>query len=124
MCYSRPKNCKSRWRAEASWDFTATPSHAGCELHTSCGRRFGEAPASYLLFIRGQFEINTDTSSRYWDVAANRPVLFEDIVKVREDYLRVLQEARRNHPDTWRGSSDIVKGVRRSRVKSVPESGK
>lgn len=48
----------------------------------------------------------------YWDVAANREVLFEDIVKVREDYLRVLQEARRNHPDTWRGSADIVKRVR------------
>lgn len=39
----------------------------------------------------------------YWDVAADRPVLFEDIVKVREDYLRVLLQARRNHPDTWRG---------------------
>lgn len=47
----------------------------------------------------------------YWDVAADRPVLFADIVKVREAYLRVLQEARKNHPDTWQGSSDIEKGA-------------
>lgn len=61
----------------------------------------------------------------YWDVAAKRPVLFADVVKVREDYLSVLQAARRNHPDTWQGTSDIAKGVRsQSKVKSVVQSGK
>lgn len=32
----------------------------------------------------------------YWDVAAGKNVLFSDIKKLREDYLRVLEEARRN----------------------------
>ena len=41
----------------------------------------------------------------YWDVGAGRSVLFKDIVKVREDYLRVLEEARRNHPDTWNATN-------------------
>ena len=47
----------------------------------------------------------------YWDVAAGRPALFKDIKKVREDYLRVLEEERRNHPDTWNpASNSIAKG--------------
>lgn len=37
----------------------------------------------------------------YWDVEANRAVYFKDIIKLREDYLRVMMEARKNHPDTW-----------------------
>ena len=35
----------------------------------------------------------------YWDVNARRAVYFSDIKKIREDFLRVLEQARRNHPD-------------------------
>lgn len=41
----------------------------------------------------------------YWDVGADRLVYYKDIKKVREDYLRVLEESRRNHPDTWNATA-------------------
>lgn len=44
----------------------------------------------------------------YWDVAADRHVFFRDIRKLREDYLRVLEEARRNHPDTFTVSASKI----------------
>ena len=48
----------------------------------------------------------------YWDVAADRPVLYKDIKKLREDFLRVRAEARRNHPDSWTSKADdIAKGL-------------
>jgi len=48
----------------------------------------------------------------YWDVGADRPVFYKDIKKVREDYLRVLEEARKNHPDTWNSAaSGVAKGI-------------
>lgn len=48
----------------------------------------------------------------YWDVAADRPVLFKDIKKVREDYMRVKLAARKNHPDSWNStSSEIAQGI-------------
>ncbi|KAK3066965.1 hypothetical protein LTR53_016439 [Teratosphaeriaceae sp. CCFEE 6253] len=37
----------------------------------------------------------------YWDVGAERPVYYRDVKKVREAFLRVIEEDRRNHPDTW-----------------------
>lgn len=37
----------------------------------------------------------------YWDMAADRAIFYKDVRKLREDYLRVMEEARRNHPDTW-----------------------
>jgi hypothetical protein len=42
----------------------------------------------------------------YWDVAAGRCVLYKDVKKIREDYLRVLEDQRRNHPDTWNAASN------------------
>ncbi|KAK3633696.1 hypothetical protein LTR56_014076 [Elasticomyces elasticus] len=48
----------------------------------------------------------------YWDVGADRPVCYKDIKKVREDFLRVTEEARRNHPDTWNTTSTgVAQGV-------------
>ncbi|KAF2478860.1 hypothetical protein BDY17DRAFT_305952 [Neohortaea acidophila] len=37
----------------------------------------------------------------YWDVRAGKPVLYKDIKKIREDYIKVLKEERANHPDAW-----------------------
>nr|POE93048.1 hypothetical protein CFP56_64155 [Quercus suber] len=49
----------------------------------------------------------------YWDVGADRPVFYRDVRKVREDYLRVLEQARRNHPDTWNETTlGIAQSVR------------
>ncbi|KAK0938744.1 hypothetical protein LTR29_009712 [Friedmanniomyces endolithicus] len=49
----------------------------------------------------------------YWDVGADRAVFYKDVKKVREDFLRVTEEARRNHPDTWNSvAGGIAAGVR------------
>lgn len=37
----------------------------------------------------------------YWDVGASKPVTYGDIKKVREAYLRAVQDAAKNHPDSW-----------------------
>ena len=42
----------------------------------------------------------------YWDARSGRPVLYRDVKKVREDYLRVLEQQRKNHPDTWNSQTD------------------
>lgn len=36
----------------------------------------------------------------YWDARSGRPVLYKDVKKLREDYLRVLERARQRHPDS------------------------
>ena len=41
----------------------------------------------------------------YWDMRSGRPVLYKDIKKIREDYLRVLEEQRTNRPDVWNAMS-------------------
>jgi hypothetical protein len=45
--------------------------------------------------------VKFEAEELYWDVAAGRTVLYRDIRKLREDYLRVMEDGRRNHPDTW-----------------------
>jgi hypothetical protein len=35
-------------------------------------------------------------------------VLYRDIRKLREDYLRVMEDGRRNHPDTWNAAAQQV----------------
>ncbi|KAI9685109.1 MAG: hypothetical protein M1820_010838 [Bogoriella megaspora] len=65
----------------------------------------------------GLSKVIFEAEELYWDVGAGRPVYFSDIKKIREDYLRVLEEANRNHPDTWNAaaaamsSSKLVKGA-------------
>lgn len=50
----------------------------------------------------------------YWDLRSGRPVLYRDVEKVREDYLRVLAEQRKNHPDAWNPiSSNVTQGANR-----------
>lgn len=50
----------------------------------------------------------------YWDFQAGMPVLFKDVKKVREDYLRVLDEERRNHPDAWNSiTNKMEQGVQK-----------
>lgn len=52
--------------------------------------------------------VKFEAEELYWDVAAGRPVLYRDIRKLREDYLRVMEDGRRNHPDTWNGAAQQV----------------
>ncbi|KAI7476030.1 hypothetical protein KC351_g9700 [Hortaea werneckii] len=48
----------------------------------------------------------------FWDIRANRTVYFQDIVRLREDFLRVMEDARNHHPDTWNGSTmSIAEGI-------------
>lgn len=37
----------------------------------------------------------------YWDFRSGRAIIYSDVKKLREDYLRVVEEMRRNHPDVW-----------------------
>lgn len=49
----------------------------------------------------------------YWDVAADRPVLYRDVRQLREDYMRVLVEARKSHPDAFNSTANkIARGFR------------
>ena len=49
----------------------------------------------------------------YHDVGAGRQVLYSDIRKVREDYLRVMDEENKNHPDTWNAATpDATQGAK------------
>lgn len=47
----------------------------------------------------------------YWDVGAGRSVTFGDIRQVRAAYLAVLEDARRNHPDTWTAAAAAEAGL-------------
>ncbi|KAI7708527.1 Mak10-domain-containing protein, partial [Hortaea werneckii] len=48
----------------------------------------------------------------YWDVRANRAVYFRDIVRLREDFLRVMEDAGNHHPDTWNSTTmSIAEGI-------------
>lgn len=51
----------------------------------------------------------------YWDFRSGRPIIYSDVKKVREDYLRVLEELRKNHPDTWTNAATSAMEVRRGR---------
>ncbi|KAI6805205.1 hypothetical protein KC332_g14870 [Hortaea werneckii] len=48
----------------------------------------------------------------FWDVRANRAVYFRDIVRLREDFLRVMEDAGNHHSDTWNGTTmSIAEGI-------------
>ncbi|KAK5136463.1 hypothetical protein LTR08_003108 [Meristemomyces frigidus] len=77
-----------------------------------------------LALMKGQDELQNVTfeaEELYWDVAAGRDVYFRDIVQLREDYLRVMEDVRRNHPDTWNPTTrGIAQGVRTSNKNGRP----
>jgi hypothetical protein len=37
----------------------------------------------------------------YWDKQSGRTILYKDVKKIREDYLRVVEEMNSNRPDNW-----------------------
>ena len=41
----------------------------------------------------------------YWDVGTHRDVYYRDVRKLREDFLRVMEEGRKNHPDSWNAAA-------------------
>lgn len=49
----------------------------------------------------------------YWDFRSGRPIIYSDIKKIREDYLRVMEEMRKNHPDTWTNAASQAMEPRR-----------
>lgn len=55
--------------------------------------------------------VKFEAEELYWDVAAGREVLYRDIRKLREDYLRVMEDGRRNHPDTWTAATQQLVAV-------------
>jgi hypothetical protein len=57
--------------------------------------------------------VRFEAEELYWDVAAGRTVLYRDVRKLREDYLRVMENGRWNHPDTWNAAAQqVAAGVR------------
>lgn len=44
----------------------------------------------------------------YWDVGAGRSVTYGDVKKLRDAYSTVLEDARKNHPDTWNATAVAV----------------
>lgn len=44
----------------------------------------------------------------YWDVGAGVPVTYGDVKKLREAYLKVLDDAMKNHPDQWTSSPEMA----------------
>ena len=55
--------------------------------------------------------VKFEAEELYWDCAAGRKVLYRDIRKLREDYLRVMEDGRRNHPDTWNAVTQQMAGA-------------
>lgn len=53
-------------------------------------------------------DVMFEAEELYWDVKSGRPVLYKDIKKIREGYLRVLVQARQNHPDVWNKQTDGI----------------
>lgn len=51
----------------------------------------------------------------YWDFQSGRPIIYSDVKKIREDYLRVLEELRRNHPDAWTNAASEAAKAHRGR---------
>lgn len=55
----------------------------------------------------------------YWDVGTKRPIYYRDVRKLREDFLRVMEEGRKNHPDTWNAAaSEMALNVQASSRKT------
>lgn len=64
--------------------------------------------------------VKFEAEELYWDVAAGREVLYRDIRKLREDYLRVMEDGRRNHPDTWSTAAQQMAASVQTKSKAMP----
>ncbi|KAI5367406.1 hypothetical protein Slin15195_G025340 [Septoria linicola] len=54
-----------------------------------------------------------EAEESYWDVAADRHFLCSGVRQLREDYMRVLVEARKSHPDAFNSTANkIARGFR------------
>ncbi|EME47251.1 hypothetical protein DOTSEDRAFT_69257 [Dothistroma septosporum NZE10] len=83
----------------------------------------GQGLPNRLRQIRDDLQLVLfEAEELYWDVAADRPVMYKDIKKLREDFLRVQAAARRNHPDSWTSNANhIAQGIRgQSKTKANP----
>lgn len=49
----------------------------------------------------GLTKVILEADELYWDVGAGREITYEDVRKLRDAYSSVLEDAGRNHPDTW-----------------------
>ncbi|KAK6007482.1 hypothetical protein QM012_004296 [Aureobasidium pullulans] len=45
-----------------------------------------------------------ETEELYWDARAGRDVDFADVERLRDAYVAVVEDARKNHPDVWTSS--------------------
>ncbi|KAG9951762.1 hypothetical protein KCU85_g2620, partial [Aureobasidium melanogenum] len=45
-----------------------------------------------------------ETEELYWDARAGREVDFADVERLRDAYVAVVEDARKNHPDVWTSS--------------------
>lgn len=74
--------------------------------------------AGVLALIRGQGlpnrlrmerdglkKVILEADELYWDFRAGREVTYEDVKKIRDAYESVLEDAWRNHPDTWNSTT-------------------
>ncbi|OQN95462.1 hypothetical protein B0A48_18418 [Cryoendolithus antarcticus] len=58
-------------------------------------------------------DVKFEAEEMYWDFQAGRRVCYADVRKLREGFVGVMDEARRNHPDTWNSDTDdIMQGIR------------
>ncbi|KAK6412215.1 hypothetical protein LTR95_017997 [Oleoguttula sp. CCFEE 5521] len=58
-------------------------------------------------------DVKFEAEEMYWDFQAGRRVCYGDVRKLRESFASVMDEARRNHPDTWNSDAlDIAQGIR------------
>ncbi|KAK6435063.1 hypothetical protein LTR95_008749 [Oleoguttula sp. CCFEE 5521] len=58
-------------------------------------------------------DVKFEAEEMYWDFQAGRRVCYGDVRKLRESFVGVMDEARRNHPDTWNSDAlDIAQGIR------------
>lgn len=61
-------------------------------------------PNRYRMERDGLRKVLFEADELYWDVNAGRNVIFSDIKKLREGYLKVVSDAQKNHPDFWQES--------------------
>ncbi|OQN98230.1 hypothetical protein B0A48_15506 [Cryoendolithus antarcticus] len=88
----------------------------------------GQGLPNRLRMMRDNLrDVKFEAEEMYWDFQAGRRVCYGDVRKLRDNFVRVMDEARRNHPDTWNSDAiDIAQGIRAragSRLVGPPAAG-